>query len=222
MIKPIVNYILWLMGIRKILPQKFVNRVVVEENREGLVQVCETARLKISKYYPGIPKLRKEVVRRLATVADSLPNEYLIILAEGFRSLERQKELWNEQYAKIEGENPELSSSEIDRRTRLFVAKPVNGYGGHQTGGAVDVTLGDKNSKELFLGTKMHECSSKTVIDSKGISSEAKNLRAILLEAMRSAGFVNYPGEWWHFSYGDRLWAAYSCFKKCQYGPVRE
>ena len=25
---------------------------------------------------------------------------------------------------------------------------------------------------------------------------------------MKKAGFVNYPPEWWHWSYGDRYWAA--------------
>ena len=24
---------------------------------------------------------------------------------------------------------------------------------------------------------------------------------------MTSAGFVNFPAEWWHWSYGDREWA---------------
>ena len=24
--------------------------------------------------------------------------------------------------------------------------------------------------------------------------------------AMHGAGFVNYPHEWWHWSYGDRFW----------------
>jgi hypothetical protein len=24
---------------------------------------------------------------------------------------------------------------------------------------------------------------------------------------MQAHGFVNYPTEWWHFSYGDRYWA---------------
>jgi hypothetical protein len=35
-----------------------------------------------------------------------------------------------------------------------------------------------------------------------------KHLAAsILLESMESTGFVNYPSEWWHFSYGDRYGA---------------
>jgi D-alanyl-D-alanine dipeptidase len=31
--------------------------------------------------------------------------------------------------------------------------------------------------------------------------------RTILAAATRAADFVNYPLEWWHWSYGDRYWA---------------
>ena len=31
--------------------------------------------------------------------------------------------------------------------------------------------------------------------------------RAQLIEIMSHQGFVNYPTEWWHWSYGDRYWA---------------
>jgi D-alanyl-D-alanine dipeptidase len=31
--------------------------------------------------------------------------------------------------------------------------------------------------------------------------------RQALLEAMASAGFTRHPEEWWHFSYGDQMWA---------------
>ena len=34
---------------------------------------------------------------------------------------------------------------------------------------------------------------------------------------MKNAGFANYPLEWWHFSYGDRLWAAYTNQKEAVY-----
>lgn len=29
----------------------------------------------------------------------------------------------------------------------------------------------------------------------------------ILSGALRDVGFINYPGEYWHWSYGDRYWA---------------
>ena len=31
--------------------------------------------------------------------------------------------------------------------------------------------------------------------------------RQLLAEVMRSAGFVQHPNEWWHYSFGDQLWA---------------
>ena len=32
--------------------------------------------------------------------------------------------------------------------------------------------------------------------------------------------FVNFPGEWWHFCYGDKMWAAYKNKKECKYGYI--
>jgi len=37
---------------------------------------------------------------------------------------------------------------------------------------------------------------------------------------MTVAGFVNYPTEWWHWSYGDRYWAYATHRSAAIYGPV--
>ncbi|HAE24988.1 MAG TPA: hypothetical protein DCG33_06580 [Prevotellaceae bacterium] len=34
---------------------------------------------------------------------------------------------------------------------------------------------------------------------------------------MQCAGFANYPAEWWHFCYGDKMWAAYNNKKTAFY-----
>jgi D-alanyl-D-alanine dipeptidase len=39
---------------------------------------------------------------------------------------------------------------------------------------------------------------------------------------MQSHDFVNYPMEWWHFSYGDRYWAYHKKALQAIYGPVSE
>jgi D-alanyl-D-alanine dipeptidase len=39
---------------------------------------------------------------------------------------------------------------------------------------------------------------------------------------MTGAGFVNYPSEWWHWSYGDRYWAVVTGEPHAIYGPVEE
>ena len=41
-------------------------------------------------------------------------------------------------------------------------------------------------------------------------------------EVMTAAGLVNYPREWWHFSYGDRYWACVTGSAQARYGAVEE
>ena len=37
--------------------------------------------------------------------------------------------------------------------------------------------------------------------------------------ALTAAGLVNYPTEWWHWSYGDRYWALMTGAPAALYGP---
>jgi len=78
----------------------------------------------------------------------------------------------------------------------------------HLTGGTVDLTIVDQKNRQLDMGTKYLEFNTKTYTFSKSISKKVKNNRKLLINAMETAGFVNYPLEWWHWSYGDRYWAA--------------
>ncbi|MFH8487133.1 mycothiol transferase [Streptomyces longisporoflavus] len=48
---------------------------------------------------------------------------------------------------------------------------------------------------------------SATHPDAANITVEARRNRTILGAALEEAGLVNYPTEWWHWSYGDRYWA---------------
>ena len=43
---------------------------------------------------------------------------------------------------------------------------------------------------------------------------------ATLVRALRHAGLVNYPTEWWHWSYGERYWAFATGAEHARYGPV--
>lgn len=40
----------------------------------------------------------------------------------------------------------------------------------------------------------------------------------MLGEALSAAGLVNYPTEWWHWSYGDRYWALQTGAPAALYG----
>jgi hypothetical protein len=46
-------------------------------------------------------------------------------------------------------------------------------------------------------------------------------VRIILCTALDAAGFINYPAEWWHWSYGDRYWAFQGSKPAAIYGTVQ-
>ena len=91
-----------------------------------------------------------------------------------------------------------------------------------ETGGAVDLSLCDKNGVDIDMGTKYQEHTPKTITRSKELNQSQKYNRKTLLVAMRKAGFVNYPAEWWHFAYGDKMWAAYRNKKTALYDVVKQ
>lgn len=107
------------------------------------------------------------------------------------------------------GENPGLSEAESHRLASRHVAPPE--VAPHTAGAAVDVTLTTTEGVELDLGCAVNS----TPEQSDGrcstwhseVTGEALHLRQTLARALSTAGLVNYPTEWWHWSYGDRYWA---------------
>jgi D-alanyl-D-alanine dipeptidase len=82
----------------------------------------------------------------------------------------------------------------------------------HSTGGAIDLTLVDKNGKEVDMGGKFDELSARSNPEyyKNNTNSQARVFhqnREILLKIMSYGGFRRHQGEWWHFSYGDQMWA---------------
>lgn len=59
-----------------------------------------------------------------------------------------------------------------------------------------------------------------TRTDAKGLTDIQQKNREMLFQVMTTAGFVNYPLEWWHYCYGDKMYAAYKCLPLAQYGSI--
>jgi D-alanyl-D-alanine dipeptidase len=93
----------------------------------------------------------------------------------------------------------------------------------HSAGAAVDLTLADEDGRELDLGTPVNatpeESAGACCTRAVNISEEARSHRDILGAALTAAGLVNYPTEWWHWSYGDRYWALGTGAAAACYGP---
>jgi len=94
----------------------------------------------------------------------------------------------------------------------------------HVAGAAVDLTLVDSGGRELDLGTPVdatpEQSGGACYFDAPLAGRHARASRELLAQVLRGAGLVNYPTEWWHWSYGDRYWALMTGATAAVYGPV--
>ncbi|MGK7888439.1 MAG: M15 family metallopeptidase, partial [Leptolyngbyaceae cyanobacterium] len=91
----------------------------------------------------------------------------------------------------------------------------------HSTGAAVDVTLTDDQGESVDMGSPIDEVSPRSFPEyfaaesnyaaewtvSAAAAHQFDQRRQRLNQVMAGAGFRRHPQEWWHFSYGDQLWA---------------
>jgi D-alanyl-D-alanine dipeptidase len=87
-----------------------------------------------------------------------------------------------------------------------YVADPARGSR-HNRGAAVDVTLVDKEGRELDMGTGFDDFSPRAHLDAPGLSDAVQKNRAVLREVMERHGFKPLRTEWWHFD--DAEWERY-------------
>lgn len=96
----------------------------------------------------------------------------------------------------------------------------------HATGGAVDITIVWADGAPLWMGSLFDDTTElghtrRFEAESAALSfsnEEARANRRLLYWLMVEAGFANHPEEWWHFSYGDQMWAAHKGEAAALYG----
>jgi zinc D-Ala-D-Ala dipeptidase len=149
---------------------------------------------------------RESVAQRLLRADARLPEGVRLLIVECHRPLELQDAYWEDQLKSLRERHPDWPEDKLATENAKFVAPPEI-VPPHSTGGAVDLVLVDAEGEELDMGSLLNEKGPLMRTHARGLRQEAERNRNLLLEAMESAGFVNYPHEWWHFSYGDRYWA---------------
>jgi len=81
-----------------------------------------------------------------------------------------------------------------------YVTPPEKGSM-HSRGLAVDLTIVDKNGKELNMGTPYDFFGKEAHQDYTGHSTEIIKNRKLLKSIMEENGFGSIRTEWWHYSY---------------------
>lgn len=215
------------MGKITLISDPKVLEIPIKENGDSLVDIREFSELIVdhrkspdsNSYF----KLRKTLALKLIKAQKSLPNNFRFLIVEGHRPLSVQKRYFDEYSKELKDLHPDWNDEKIYTETSKFVAPPEN-TPPHSTGGAVDLTLVDQNNKEVDMGTILNtdpEISQNACYTSaENISDESKNNRKILIDSLLAAGFVNYPTEWWHWSYGDKYWAHQSNQPFAIFGPI--
>lgn len=162
-------------------------------------------------------KLRLTVYQKLVAAQKLLPLGLRFCLYEGYRSLALQEKLFNDRYNLLKNKYTSWSHEQLFQETVKLISPVLNLDGSpnippHATGAAFDVYLIDDQGMALDMGIKPEDWmkdidGSLSQTFSTKISDHAKKYRAIMSQALEEMGFVNYLGEYWHWSYGDKYWA---------------
>jgi zinc D-Ala-D-Ala dipeptidase len=186
------------------------------ENGEPLVDLFTRDVLTTGRQFA-----RETVADRLAVADTFLPVGVRLHVVEGLRPVESQQEIWDRYRAELERLHPGMSPDEVHVLASRFVS-PIE-VAPHVAGAAVDLTLMGAHGP-LDLGTPVdatpEQSNGACFFAATNITREARTNRALLADVLTSAGLVNYPTEWWHWSYGDRYWAFLENHPTALYGPA--
>ncbi|GAA3623130.1 D-alanyl-D-alanine dipeptidase [Lentzea atacamensis] len=165
--------------------------------------------------------VRQGLALRLVEARNALPSGVDLRVVEGHRSVADQNAIIERYTDELRELHPSADAVELSRLSSRFVAPLA--VAPHVAGAAVDLTLVDSWGDELWMGTEIDatpEQSGGACFFNAEVDAEARRNRTVLADALSGAGLVNYPTEWWHWSYGDRYWALLTGADHAVYGPV--
>ena len=167
--------------------------------------------------------LRRSVLERLVDAQRALPAGVRLLVVEGYRPYELQDFYFTRHRQRLMDADPALSESAAFLSASRFVSPPD--VAPHVSGAAVDLTLVDREGRQLDMGTPIdaspEESDGACYFHADNITADARVNRELLATALAGAGLVNYPTEWWHWSYGDRYWALMTGQPHAVFGPVQ-
>ena len=203
--------------IAEILTNEQLMKIPVKDNGEKLVNLAEYSdsfvieieetSKKMQALEKGVCFSRESVGKMLAKAQELLPKGYRFKIVDAYRPMSAQKEVYMQVFDDFKKLHKDWSDAQLESETDKWVANPKV-IPPHTTGGALDLTIIDDKNLELDMGTQINTSDAKAYTLSEDLKDSAKKNREILINAMIGVGFVNNPREWWHWSYGDRRWAA--------------
>jgi D-alanyl-D-alanine dipeptidase len=176
--------------------------------------------------------LRKSVAEKLARVNERAGSAGLeVFLFDAWRPRAVQAyfhDVWMPR--ELTRRNPGLQGAALTEEVERYWAAPSDSAESpapHATAAAVDLTLRWKDGESLWMGSLFDDVTGLAHRDhfenlaAENFSfsaSEARSNRRLLHWLMAEEGFAGHPDEWWHFSWGDQMWAALTGAQTAHYG----
>ena len=192
-------------------------------------------------------RLRIGVIQRLLqaqTVLSTAEPGYRLAIFDAWRPIAVQRFMVDYAIAhecSTRGLNPSSASpavaAVIDEVSRFWAPPSLDPATPppHSTGAAVDLTLLHGAGELVDMGSDIDAIGAvsephhyRTVADTTHDGVERQQAlewdrrRRLLADAMESQGFAQHPNEWWHFSYGDQLWAWQRSQSEAIYGRASD
>jgi D-alanyl-D-alanine dipeptidase len=130
----------------------------------------------------------------------------------------------------LQRRDPGLAGARLTEEVERYWSAPSadeNSPAPHATGAAIDLTLKWRDGETLWMGSLFDDVTQlagrdrfeSLAADNFSFSDqEARANRRLLHWLMTEEGFAGHPDEWWHFSWGDQMWAALSGARAAHYG----
>jgi zinc D-Ala-D-Ala dipeptidase len=206
------EYCEWVEEKDLLQKQQRATTAVVEDNSplvslkdSGFNLVYEPSTKKDYRYL-----VREALIEKLGRISKRLDDEdKALIIRSVWRSFSHQRLLWQTRVDLLQRDNPEIHQKQIREMAAYFIAPETESM--HATGGAVDALIYDlKADRVMDFGTNdglKIALSRRCYPFHPDITPQAKKSRELLIGLFEAEGFVCDIKEYWHFDFGNVIWA---------------
>ncbi len=198
----------------------------IKDNGEPLIDLkkfCPKLKFDLDQDRKKLEKTayaRKTVAEKLNQAITLLPTGLTFKLADAWRPQYIQDKYFRWYILFLTKKHPSWNNERVIMEVKKYVHPSKGKYSsGHLTGGALDISLCYlKNGKRLPLKSSILSFQENATSFQPKLPKHIQANRKTMFDALSGAGFINYPKEYWHWSYGDIRWAERVGKKLAVYG----
>ncbi len=208
--------------------KQLISTIIIKEDNSPLISL-KTSGFNLM-FEPSIKKdykylVREAVFEKIGRISKLLDKQNkVLIIRSVWRSFEHQKLLRKNRAKIIKKKHPNKSLKDINKIVSYFIASEEESM--HSTGGAVDALIYDLKKDGVMDfgnndGLKL-ELNKTCYPLHPDITSQAKKNRKLLMGLFEEEDMICDPKEYWHFDYGDVIWAIEKGEKYAKYGIIKK